>query len=126
VHAGSPHASVPAHWRGRQLVARCASGSSHLTHHLPAAARPALTRGSETRGVQGEPRPEEQRLVFAGRELQDQHTLREYNIQKPSVLICLGPGSNGRQIDAFVESVVPGASARPAACTGRAPGRLTR
>ncbi|KAJ1489130.1 hypothetical protein T484DRAFT_1780921 [Baffinella frigidus] len=43
--------------------------------------------------MQGEPRPEDQRLVYAGRELQDQHTLREYNIQKPSVLICLGPGT---------------------------------
>jgi len=34
----------------------------------------------------GLPPPEDQRLVFAGRELEDQHTLREYNIQKPSVL----------------------------------------
>lgn len=57
--------------------------------------------------MQGEPRPEDQRLVYAGRELQDQHTLREYNIQKPSVLICLGPGTNGRQLDSFLASVSP-------------------
>ena len=34
----------------------------------------------------------------AGRLLQDQHTLREYNIQKPSLLLALGPPEQGKQI----------------------------
>jgi hypothetical protein len=33
----------------------------------------------------------------AGRLLQDQHTLREYNIQKPSLLLALGPPEQGKQ-----------------------------
>jgi hypothetical protein len=47
------------------------------------------------------------RLLFAGRELQDQHTLREYNIQKPSVLLCIGPTNNGRQLENFVTELSP-------------------
>jgi hypothetical protein len=34
---------------------------------------------------------EQQRLAFAGRVLEDRHTLGEYNIQKPSVLQLLAP-----------------------------------
>jgi hypothetical protein len=57
--------------------------------------------------LQGEANPSDMRLIFAGRELQDQHTLREYNIQKPSVINCLGPTNNGRLLENFVEDVVP-------------------
>ena len=39
----------------------------------------------------GMPPPEEQRLSFAGRVLQDRYSLRQYNIQKPSVLRLLPP-----------------------------------
>ena len=39
--------------------------------------------------------------------MQDQHTLREYNIQKPSVLTCLGPLNRGRLLEAFVSGVQP-------------------
>jgi len=56
---------------------------------------------------QGELPPESQRLVFAGRELQDQHTLREYNIQKPSVLLSVGPAGSGRSIEHFIDSISP-------------------
>ena len=38
---------------------------------------------------------------------QDQHTLREYNIQKPSVLNCLSIANNGRQLENFIKSVTP-------------------
>ena len=41
---------------------------------------------------------------------QDHHTLREYNVQKESVLIAVpagGGGGGGRQLSAFVQSVVP-------------------
>ncbi|EKX45400.1 hypothetical protein GUITHDRAFT_71346, partial [Guillardia theta CCMP2712] len=35
------------------------------------------------------PAVDQQRIAFAGRELEDDYTLREYNIQKPSVLLLL-------------------------------------
>jgi hypothetical protein len=46
----------------------------------------------------GELPAEKIRLVYAGRVLQPQHTLREYNIQKPSMLLALGPPAEGRQV----------------------------
>ena len=60
----------------------------------------------------GERTPEQTRLVFAGRLLQDQHSLREYNIQKPSMLLALGPSEPGRGLSSFVASVLPGRNAR--------------
>eukprot|EP00802_Teleaulax_amphioxeia_P006592 Tamp_06596.p1 GENE.Tamp_06596~~Tamp_06596.p1 ORF type:complete len:687 (-),score=57.34 Tamp_06596:479-2539(-) len=57
--------------------------------------------------LHGEAQPHEMRLLFAGRELQDQHTLREYNIQKPSVLNCISPANNGRQLENFVTELSP-------------------
>jgi len=41
----------------------------------------AHTHDQELAYLHGEATPDVMRLVFAGRELQDQHTLREYNIQ---------------------------------------------
>mmetsp|Transcript_14392 Transcript_14392/g.49154 ORF Transcript_14392/g.49154 Transcript_14392/m.49154 type:complete len:558 (-) Transcript_14392:294-1967(-) len=55
----------------------------------------------------GERCPEEIRLVFAGRELQNHHTLREYNIQKPSVLHALDLSETGRHLSRFVQSFTP-------------------
>jgi len=55
----------------------------------------------------GEKCPEEIRLIFAGRELQNHHTLREYNIQKPSVLHALDASETGRHLSKFVQNVSP-------------------
>ena len=55
----------------------------------------------------GELTAEKMRLVYAGRLLQNQHTLREYNIQKPSMLLALGPPAEGRQLSTFVAGVYP-------------------
>jgi hypothetical protein len=44
---------------------------------------------------------------LTGRELQNQHTLREYNIQKPSVVIAISSGSSARDIACFVKSTEP-------------------
>ena len=41
----------------------------------------SLTHKQEVAYLHGEATPDAMRLVFARRELQDQHTLREYNIQ---------------------------------------------
>jgi hypothetical protein len=57
----------------------------------------------------GMPPVESQRISFCGRILQDEHTLRQYNIQKPCVLNLLpsGGGSRGRGIENFVKSSSP-------------------
>eukprot|EP00291_Cryptomonas_curvata_P002474 CAMPEP_0172181826 /NCGR_PEP_ID=MMETSP1050-20130122/18044_1 /TAXON_ID=233186 /ORGANISM="Cryptomonas curvata, Strain CCAP979/52" /LENGTH=213 /DNA_ID=CAMNT_0012855173 /DNA_START=232 /DNA_END=869 /DNA_ORIENTATION=- len=62
----------------------------------------------------GQGPPEQIRLVFAGRELKDHHTLREYNIQKPSVLLSIGQRGTGRQIETFVEYMRPERDCRDA------------
>ena len=54
----------------------------------------------------GAPPPEMQQIAFAGRLLQNEHTLREYNIQKPSVL-CLLPPPRPRDLECLVASVTP-------------------
>jgi hypothetical protein len=55
----------------------------------------------------GEREPTQMRLAFAGRELQDSYTLRQYNIQKPSVLQLLAPPAATRSLSNFVEAVHP-------------------
>ena len=68
----------------------------------------------------GEVQPEEMRLLFAGRELQDQHTLREYNIQKPSVLVCLHHTPHtGRLLSDFLQALLPPRDALGVAVTTR-------
>lgn len=47
------------------------------------------------------------RQIFAGRELQNQHTLREYNIQKPSVLLAISSRSSARDVSNFIDSTDP-------------------
>ena len=55
----------------------------------------------------GEREPTQMRLAFAGRELQDSYTLRQYNIQKPSVLLLIAPPAATRSLSNFVEAVHP-------------------
>lgn len=63
----------------------------------------------ELSAFQDELPPEETRLVFAGRELQDHHTLKEYNLQKPSVLVALSAGGTGQQMQHLVAAHSPAA-----------------
>mmetsp|Transcript_18012 Transcript_18012/g.59159 ORF Transcript_18012/g.59159 Transcript_18012/m.59159 type:complete len:447 (-) Transcript_18012:1195-2535(-) len=55
--------------------------------------------------------PEELQLAFAGRVLQNHHTLREYNIQKPSMLILLPPAPP-KILGILVEEMFPDSSAQ--------------
>lgn len=55
----------------------------------------------------GERAVEEQRVLFAGRELEDGHTLREYNIQKPCVMVALARSTCPRELPAFLAGHFP-------------------
>eukprot|EP00960_Hanusia_phi_P045783 757435-Hanusia_phi.AAC.3 len=50
---------------------------------------------------------DKQRIAFAGRELEDDYTLREYNIQKPSVLLLLRCEVSSRDLSCFVARTAP-------------------
>jgi hypothetical protein len=60
--------------------------------------------------------PTKMRLAFAGRELEDRYTLREYNIQKPSVLLLLPEPSHSRGLSNFVSRLEPERDAIGVAC----------
>ena len=74
----------------------------------------------------GRPRSQ-MRLAFAGRELEDSHTLREYNIQKDSnVLILLAESKKGRDLRNFVSAMAPQRDAVGVACDSRVGIHFTR
>jgi hypothetical protein len=52
------------------------------------------------------PAPELQQLAYAGRVLQNQHTLGEYNIQKPSILVLL-PLQRLRSLENYIIDMQP-------------------
>jgi len=51
--------------------------------------------------------PAQMRLAYAGRELEDAYTLRQYNIQKPSVLLLLAEPIYARGLHTFVAKIEP-------------------
>jgi hypothetical protein len=73
-------------------------------------------------------RPRSQmRLAFAGRELEDGHTLREYNIQKDhNCLILLAEPKSGRHLRVFVSALAPQRDAIGVACDTRIGIHFTR
>ena len=67
----------------------------------------------------GDRPPSAMRLAYAGRELEDQHTLREYNIQKPSVLLLLAEPEHARGLENFVAGVEPERNSIGVPCDAR-------
>ena len=55
----------------------------------------------------------------AGRELEDAHTLREYNIQKPSTLLLLAEKDPSRALHTFISSLEPESDAVGVVCGAR-------
>ena len=59
----------------------------------------------------GEAAPESQVLIFVGKQLENDRTIREYNIQKGSCLRVINAGFARNDIKSFVRSTYPAANA---------------
>ena len=59
----------------------------------------------------GEAAPESQVLIFVGKQLENDRTIREYNIQKGSCLRVINAGYARNDIKSFVRSTYPAANA---------------